>query len=273
MRGRIFAGLLLCASLAACAAAGGGTSLIPLWKDFQDHPKGYLGDAAPRSVDFLAPPPAEGGARAEADLAVYRTTRALEGSPRWRLAADDADVETPNAPGQAFDCSLGTVLDIERQPVLMRLLARTMADADLATRSAKEAYKRPRPFLADNGSICVAKEDWLVRQASYPSGHAAAGWAWALILAEMAPAKAGPVLKRGLQYGESRAVCGVHYLSDVEAGRAAGAAVVGSLRHDPAFQADFKNARMELQSALASGPRPAPDRCRAEAAAFATPAF
>ena len=47
------------------------------------------------------------------------------------------------------------------------------------------------------------------------------GWAWALILSELAPDRADAILARGLAYGESRAVCGVHYASDVEAGPAA----------------------------------------------------
>lgn len=44
-------------------------------------------------------------------------------------------------------------------------------------------------------------------------------------------------------------ICGVHYASDVEAGRLVGAAVVARLKADPAFQADFAAAARELTQA------------------------
>lgn len=44
-------------------------------------------------------------------------------------------------------------------------------------------------------------------------------------------------------------ICGVHYASDVEAGRLVGAALVAALKADPAFQADFSIARRELEAA------------------------
>lgn len=272
MRGSVFIGLAAASLLAACAMAG-PRPLIPLWKDFSDHPKGYLGAAAPRSVEFIAPPPAADSPRGQADTAVYRRTRALQGSPRWTLAASDADVETPNAPGKVFGCTLNAALTIETQPVLMRLLARVMGDVDTAVKGPKEHYNRPRPFLSDNGQICVAKEDWLVNQASYPSGHAGVGMAWALILAEMEPAKAEAITLRGLQYGESRVVCGVHYASDVDAGRLAGAAVVSKLRTDPLFEADYRIAKAELDRAISAGRRPEPGKCAAESQSLAVRPF
>jgi membrane-associated phospholipid phosphatase len=36
----------------------------------------------------------------------------------------------------------------------------------------------------------------LGKQGSYPSGHSAAGWAWALVLAEVAPVRAEAILER-----------------------------------------------------------------------------
>ena len=75
------------------------------------------------------------------------------------------------------------------------------------------------------------------------------GWAWALILSELAPDRANAILARGLAYGESRVICGVHYASDVEAGRLVGAAMVARLKGDRAFQRDLAAARLEIEKA------------------------
>ncbi len=269
MKRRLFIGLSAALLLAACATAGGQSGLIPLWKDFEDHPKGYFGQGpSPRAEDFLAPPPSLDSPRGQSDMAVYRATRKLEGSPRWTIAQGDADLETPNAP-KLFDCALGVSLDIAAQPVLMRLLARASDDSDEVGRGAKEKYLRKRPFLIEDGPTCVAKADWLIKQGSYSSGHSANGWTWALILSELAPSRADAVLKRGQEIGESRVVCGVHYASDIDAGRLVGASAVAALHNNPAFQADFVRARRELDAALRSGPRPPAAQCAAEAQALA----
>ncbi|MBA4809243.1 phosphatase PAP2 family protein, partial [Brevundimonas sp.] len=118
---------------------------------------------------------------------------------------------------------------------------------------AKRGFTRPRPFVTEPAETCIAPEPWLAASGSYPSGHAALGWAWALVLAEMAPDRADAVLARGLAYGESRVICGVHYPSDVEAGRIVGAAMVAALKADPAFQADFAVAARELDEARRAG--------------------
>jgi acid phosphatase (class A) len=273
MKKRALIGLAASALLAACAAAGSGAGLIPVWTNFADHPKGYLGEHVPQSLAFLPPPPEASSPRGEADLAAYRATRSLERSHRWAYSVLDADIETVNAPGHVFGCALGTSIDIARQPVLMRLLGRVMSDVDEAGKGAKAHYQRPRPFLTDDGNICVAKEDWLVKQGSYPSGHAGTGMAWALILSEMAPERADALMRRGLAVGDSRVVCGVHYPSDVEAGRAVGAATVARLKTDPGFLRDFAVAKAELDRAIAAPVKVDAEECALDQATFSVPAY
>ena len=255
--------------LAACAAA---PPAFHPWRDFADHPRGYLTAAdTPSVAAFLPDPPAPGSPRAQADLAAYRATRALAGSPRWSLAARDAVIDTPAAP-KALACALGLELDPAREPTLVMLLGRVMGDVDASLKGAKTGFARPRPFVSADAPICVAREAWLVNSGSYPSGHAATGWAWALVLGELAPERADALSRRALAYGDSRVVCGVHYLSDVEAGRVAGAAVVARLHAVPAFRADLARARRELDGARAARPA-VPTRCPAEAEALSRPAF
>lgn len=241
----VVAAAAILSSLSACAAA---PKPPVFWEGFRDHPHGYLvGKTAPDASAFLPPPPEAASLRQQADVETYRATRALEGSERWRQAAADNVIETPSAP-QAFNEALGISFDPHRLPTLTMLLGRMLGDLELIQTPAKQGYFRPRPFVAEPAATCIAPEPWLARSGSYPSGHSAMGWAWALILSEMAPDRADAVLARGLAYGESRVVCGVHYASDVEAGRLVGAAMVARLKVDPDFQRDFERARKELEA-------------------------
>lgn len=241
----LFIGLAGCAGAPASPSAP--SSLF--WTGFRDHPHGYLAKSgAPNAAAFLPPPPADDSPRALDDLAVYRATRALEGTPRWAQARADNEIETPSAP-RVFDDALGIRFDPENMPTLTRLLGRMLGDLETIQTPAKRGFTRPRPFVTEPGATCIAPESWLAASGSYPSGHAALGWAWALVLTEMAPDRADALLARGLAYGESRAVCGVHYSSDVEAGRIVGAALVARLKADPEFQADFLIASQELAQA------------------------
>jgi acid phosphatase (class A) len=242
----------------AVAEAAAPPGQRTFWTGFMDHPHGYLtpGDA-PNALNFLPPPPALESPQGQADVAAYRATRSLAGAERWEIARADNEIETPSAP-RAFDCALGVRFEPERMPTLTYLLGRMLGDLETIQTAAKRAYFRPRPFVTEQARICIAPESWLAASGSYPSGHSAMGWAWALTLAEMAPDRADAILRRGLAYGESRAVCGVHYASDVEAGRIVGAVMVSRLKADPAFQADFAKAREELALARAESSQATP---------------
>jgi acid phosphatase (class A) len=233
---------------------------------------GYLAPAQlPDAARLVGPPPAEATGTLAGDLQTYHATRALNGSERWALAVRDADYG-PGPMMRAFSCALGVSLTPDKAPALNRLLGRLAVDADTDEHAAKKTYRRPRPFLADGGPICVAPEDWLKKGFSYPSGHAAYGWSAGLVLAEIAPDRSGDVLARARSYGESRVVCGVHYESDIAAGREVGAAVFSALQDDPAFKADLEAARAEL-ARLRAAPagQPDPAECRVEDDAAAHP--
>lgn len=229
---------------------------------------GYLPRAAlPDSLALLPPPPAPGSPAQAADEAAFLATVPLRGSPRWNLAASDANLVFPKA-ADAFACALNAPIGPEATPNLYMLLRRSLTDAGLATYAAKDHYKRTRPFAVNKTSTCTpAEEAMLSKDGSYPSGHASLGWAWSLILTEMAPERTNPLLARGLAFGQSRVICGVHWQSDVTQGRVIGAAAVARLQADPVFRAQFDKARQELAAARAKGLKP-PGDCAAEAAAL-----
>jgi acid phosphatase (class A) len=221
----------------------------------------------PDSVALLPPPPAEGSHAFHADLEASELRR-LRGSPRWEQAARDAGLGFPEAAG-IFECALGVPVSETATPHLYRLLRRTRTDAAVVSDPAKEKYARTRPFVANGEPTCTPdKEEGLARNGSYPSGHTSIGWAWALILSEVAPARSDPILARGRSYGESRVVCNVHWRSDVAEGRTMGAAVVARLHGNAGFRADVAAARREVEALAAQGASPSRD-CAAEASALA----
>jgi acid phosphatase (class A) len=231
---------------------------------------GYLAKSdRPDSLRLVPPPPAAGSAAQARDDAAAKAAVALQGGDRWRLATRDADLRMPQAAAQVFSCALGVQLSAERAPRLMSLLGRTLGDLGLSTYGAKTKYMRARPFTVDGAPSCTPKFETVLRHdGSYPSGHSAAGWGWALILAELAPDRADAVLARGRAFGQSRVVCNVHWLSDTEEGRIIAAAVVAKLHDDPQFRADLEAARGELATLRKAGAPPQQD-CAAEAAILA----
>jgi acid phosphatase (class A) len=230
---------------------------------------GYLApNALPNSLALLPPPPAEGSTAFSLDEEIYRKTRALRGTPRWALATEDANLMFPQAAG-TFSCALNAPITQEETPHLYVLLRRTLTDAGLSTYSAKDHYNRPRPFAVLNETSCTPDQEKHLRtNGSYPSGHTAIGWAWALILCEIDPEHTDAILARGLAFGQSRVICGVHWESDVIEGRLVGAGAVARLHADPAFRADLEAAKAELAAVRAKGLKPMRD-CKEEAAALA----
>jgi acid phosphatase (class A) len=244
--------------VALCLALAGGTEAA-------EPAQPYLKDGALDAAAVLPPPPKADSAGQAADAATYAATRALAGSPRWYLATSDV----PSGVGALLDdfsCAAGRRLDPAGLPALAALLARTRRDVVVVVRDAKARFARPRPHLGNDAPLCVDRSEALDRSFAYPSGHATEGWTFGLVLAALMPERAASLLARARIYGESRIVCGVHWASDVEAGRLAGSALFAALVGDPAFRADLDRARGELAAAPA-GPAPEPVACAREAAA------
>jgi acid phosphatase (class A) len=231
--------------------------------------QGYLSsEALPNSLAVLPSPPSSGSAALALDEEVSRQSLGLRGTPRWQLAAEDADLMFPHAAG-TFSCALNASITEPDTPHLYMLMRRSLTDAGLSTYAAKNYYKRARPFALNKEPTCTPdKEAQLRNDGSYPSGHAAVGWAWALILSEIAPDRTDAILKRGLAFGQSRLVCNAHWESDVIEGRLVGAAAVARLHGDSTFSGDLAAAKVEFTAARAKGDKAMRD-CQAEAGAMA----
>jgi acid phosphatase (class A) len=231
--------------------------------------QGYLDPKAlPNSLALIPPPPLAGTAALAHDEEVAKSTFGLRDTPRFTLAASDFDLKLPHLIGD-FSCALNAPITKENAPYLYSLLSRSFSDLAMSTYAAKNHYQRKRPFQENNAPIAVPDaRNFLEKDPSYPSGHTAVGWGFALILAELEPDRAEEILDRGRAFGESRIVCNHHWYSDVVWGRFMGAATVARLQGDPTFRADLEAARAELAAIHAKGAAPAAD-CKAEASALA----
>jgi len=231
------------------------------------YPPGYL-SPAPNMLSIVPPAPAPGDPRDAADRQIFRATRSLKDSPRWGVAQRDNDLSAAGVL-QAFTCAAGMAFTAEKAPRLNELLGRVSSDAHGAEVSVKDRYHRKRPFLIDDGPICIDRSASLIGSFDYPSGHSTFGWAAGLILAELLPDRGEAILARARAYGESRVVCGVHNSSSVETGRTLAAALVAELHAAPQFRKDLELARAELAKLRAPAP-PNAETCAAEAKALAS---
>lgn len=218
---------------------------------------GYFKTSPLDGKSVLGPPPAPDSPRGKADQAVFEQTRALKDSPRWTIAIRDNDLWQGGAI-ERFSCALGVAVNEKQTPTLWKMLHRLETDVRLIGTPTKQFYGRKRPPLGNDLPICVPREDWMRTNASYPSGHAMTAWSWGLIMAELYPKRSTEVLALARDSGDSRVVCGVHYPSDVEAGRLLGASMVASLHDVPKFRSDLAKAKKELARTKAK-----PQRCDA----------
>ncbi|MBB4844974.1 acid phosphatase (class A) [Paucibacter oligotrophus] len=197
---------------------------------------------------LLPAPPAEGSLADRQDVAAAQLYQAVD-SARRQMAEEDARWLYDR-----FETSFGQgPLQRQRLPILVQLLNRTLKQVGGPTFAAKSHFARKRPYqrldlpqvCGRNAATAPADPDSQQRT-SYPSGHAAYGWAVAGVLARLQAERAEALLGRAQAYAESRVICGMHFPSDVEAGRQIANAVLVQLDSNPEFQQDLQRARAEL---------------------------
>ncbi|KAA8733838.1 phosphatase PAP2 family protein [Acinetobacter qingfengensis] len=217
----------------------------------ENSPSFLTADQTPDSLVILPPPPAFNSVAFLNDTAAYHEARSLIGTERWKQAVHDADLSDENLT-KPFSAAFGMEISVKNTPVTYDLLKKLRTDSGhYATQTAKQHYMRLRPFVFFNTHSCTPEsEASLSQNGSYPSGHTTIGWSTALILAEIRPDRQNEILKRGYEYGQSRVICGVHWQSDVDAGRITGAAEVARLHADPNFIKQLMQAKQEIQKKI-----------------------
>ena len=230
---------------------------------------GFLHESErPDMVTLLPQPPAKDSPAAEADRLASERFLKLMNTARWDQAIQDAAMRYPGG-SAVFTCAAGLPLSDDTTPLTMKLMSTTAIEVAMSTRAPKKHFQRPRPFMVNGEPVCTPTGmKYLQKDGSYPSGHSAAGWVWGLLLAELLPENTNALVQRGRQFGQSRAVCNVHWQSDIEQGRIAGSLLLARLHGNADFRAALADARDEL-TAVAAKNLPLGRDCAAEAAALA----
>lgn len=227
MKSRIAVMSLSFLLLAALALAGRGNYIEPDQADL---------------TRVLAPAPANDSPVTKADLAVLLKLQA-ERTPAQEEAAR-ADVKRVVT---RFADVLGPAFEKKKLPVTEAFFKRISKDASLAVAQVKNRWSRPRPFtLSHEIKPCVPKP----ASPSYPSGHSTWGHLAAIVLADMVPEKAAEIFARGDEFARQRLIGGVHYPSDVEAGKIAAAVIASALYANEEFKRDFALSRAEVRKVL-----------------------
>lgn len=224
----------------------------------------YL-DGAP--LTFTLPSAPSDPAYVEIELTIVRAAHPASGSQEADEAIVDAKAYGADQLMGRFSDAAQAPLSATGRPMLARLLTRALKEVGNYSEFYKNVAERPRPYVEDPKiALCYDNPDHpLVALRSYPSGHAANGYAGALLIAEVLPERRQRILARGIRYGENRVACGAHHPSDVLQGQLLAAAYFKQVSSNVRFMQDLECARAE--NAVVEGKKTKlPDSCTAPGA-------
>ena len=216
-----------------------GSGLFAQTKD----PLPFTTAAEVNLLELLPPPPSGDSAvtKAELDaLVALQATRTPAQSERavaddeesvWRFA--DA-VGNPN-------------FTKEKLPLFSAFFDRIVATEPAVVDPAKDSWKRPRPYLADSRVNPLLKKK---TSGAYPSGHSTIGTLMGIVLSNMLPELRAPLMDRAAEFAANRLVAGMHYASDIDAGKRSATAIAAVIRTKPEYADQFAAAKAELRSVL-----------------------
>lgn len=213
---------------------------------------GYLPEAQVKALLRQIPePPPPGSAADKVDGQRYRRAAAGFDTPAWQRAAGQISVNSSSYRKQ-MSCALGAAIGPKTTPAVAAVLAKAASDAGIVVALAKNYFQRERPFTTDGGRTCdpqSAVNNGVRLGYAYPSGHAATGMLWGLIMADMLPARRAAAAAFGKETGELRVTCRVHWQSDIIAGQQLATTLYKLIAAQPAYRADVARARAELAGA------------------------
>ena len=194
-------------------------------------------------LKLLAPPPDPQSEAQKRDLAAVLEVQ------RTRTPALIARAEADNVLSIfRYNDVLGPNFTADRLPVTAAFFTRMHADARTVLNATKEAWNRPRPFNVSAEVIPLGEKPRT--NFAYPSGTTIFGSLTAIFLANMVPEKRAELFARGVEFSANRVVLGVHYPTDIEAGRIAAAVMAAAFLQNPTFMTDFEGERSELRDVL-----------------------
>lgn len=225
--------LALCLAFVICLAA---PALAQDAKPFADATEIDL-------LTLLPPPPSIDSPRMKAELGeilMLQVTRTPELAER---AVADADEDV----WRFADVIDNPKFAKENLPKFSIFFDRIVATEGAVVDPAKDTWKRPRPHLYSDLVKPIVK---LSKSGAYPSGHTTVGTLMGIVLSNMVPEKKAELMARAWEYGHNRLVAGIHYQSDIEAGRIAGTVIAETIRTHEDYKVEYEAAKEELRAVL-----------------------
>jgi acid phosphatase (class A) len=205
-------------------------------------PDYYVHQSEVDLVHILAPPPAIASPQGKADLQAVLDAQRARTPAKVKNAQADACFSIIR-----FADVMGPGFTTANLPFTITFFEHVFSDDQHAIRSAKPYFNRPRPFVTDHHVVPIVEQP---NNPSYPSGHATFAYVVAILLADMVPEKAPQIFGRAATYANGRLIGGVHYPTDLEAGRVSASVIDNVLLHDRRAMADLARSRAEVRSAL-----------------------
>ncbi len=205
----------------------------------------YLPADHVHAQSILPPPPPSGTSEDLADLDTVARVHAAASAADLATAADEVKLTIFH-----FAPAIGPWFVRGKFPKTEALFAEVETEAKAVTNEGKAHWRRIRPYHVDPVRVPHAVENEKKTDYSYPSGHSTRGTVYSLLLAELFPEKRDALLGIGREIGWLRVEGGVHYPSDVLAGRVLGIALAKDFLRDPDFGRDLAAAREELAATV-----------------------
>ena len=236
----------------------------------------------PDQIDLtrlIPPPPAPDSKAQMADIHMVLAKQKV----RSLALAKQVEADAETSPFRFADV-LGPNFTSEKLPVTAAFFAKVKKNLSALADITKTCFERPRPFVADKhihppgnmrdavksdpkrdnsarplvpqgpGTACKPAEELPTYSYSYPSGHSTLGTTVAILLSQMVPEKRAELYARGWYYGDERVIAGVHFPTDIEAGRIQATVIVAFMMQNAQFRSDLAAARAEVRSALSLSP-------------------
>lgn len=225
------------ASLATLLALG-----VAVWQ-YEGGPRFLHADPGQFVAGFASPPAADSAdTRRELDelLAIQQTR-----TPR--------EIEAARADRKTEVWQFAAALGLQREQMrdmdaLSKLAEQVESEVRPYVRAAKYHFLRLRPYeIEARLKPCI---DDVRDDLSYPSGHATYGYVTALLLADLVPERRTQILARAQEFARQRMVCGVHFPSDLAAGRRGAESLAQLVLASPEYRVASEPARRELRAAL-----------------------
>jgi acid phosphatase (class A) len=203
-----------------------------------------LGRSDEPLVSLLQRPPCETCEETKAELDELEALEKARTPEQTAHAARDAERSLPR-----FLEGGGIAFDGEALKACEEFFLKRRKDETASLDAAKATFCRPRPFATSGNTLHPVREAKPSDSFSYPSGHSAYGATTGSLLAAMMPERKAAIYARINDFAHSRMVAGVHFRSDVEAGKLYGTAIAAALFTQPGFQAEFEEAKVCVRKA------------------------